>query len=102
MVKDDSPSACWVLQMTHQTKMFPDPSGNHVIFSDNFYTRHILASSLKAVTEGEYRLIGTVRFSNVETTNHHYLKTAIQQLKESLRGSWLIVCAYDKVGNYDQ
>jgi hypothetical protein len=57
---------------------------------------------LKAITEGESRLIGTVQFSNVDATNRHYLKTAIEQLKESPRGSWLLVRAYDKVENYDQ
>ncbi len=57
---------------------------------------------MKAITEEESHLIGTVRFSNVDATNRHYLKTAIEQLKESPRGSWLLVHAYDKVGNYDQ
>jgi hypothetical protein len=66
MVNDDSPSACWVLQMVHQTKMYPDPSGKRVIFCDNFYTHHTLASSLKAITEEESLLIRMVWFSNVE------------------------------------
>ena len=62
----------------------PDPSGKHVIYCDNFYTHHIiLASSLKAITEGESRLIGKVRFLNVDVTNRHYLKTAIEQLKKT-------------------
>jgi hypothetical protein len=78
----------------------PDPSGKHVIFCDNFYTHHILASLLKAITEGEFHLIGKVRFLNVDVTNRHYLKTAIEQLKKKPRGSWLLVCVYDRVENY--
>jgi hypothetical protein len=50
-VKNDSSSACWMLQMAHQPKRYPDPSGEHVIFCDNFYTCHIIASSLKDISE---------------------------------------------------
>ena len=46
-IDKNSPSALWVLQMAHQTKTWPDPSGKRIFFTDNFYTRHTLASSLK-------------------------------------------------------
>jgi len=29
-IEKDSPSALWLLQMAHQTKSYPDPSGHHV------------------------------------------------------------------------
>jgi hypothetical protein len=100
-VKADSASAGWVLQMVHQTKTYQDPNHKRVIFCDNFYTRHTLASSLKKITDGEARLIGTSRFNNVDATNRFYLKQAIEELENKPRGSWVLVRAYDKVENYD-
>jgi len=68
----DSPSSLWVLQMAHQTKMCPDPSGGRVFFTDNFYTHHPLATALKLMTDGEARMIGTVRSTLVDATNRYY------------------------------
>ena len=42
-IPKDSASALWCLQMSHQSKKMPNPSGYHSIFMDNFYTHHILA-----------------------------------------------------------
>jgi hypothetical protein len=100
-VKADSASAGWVLQMAHQTKIYQDPNNKRVIFCNNFYTRHTLAASLRRITNGETRLIGTCRFNNVDATNRFYLKQAIEALKLKPRGSWMLVRAYDKVDNYD-
>lgn len=96
-IDKDSPSALWVLMMAHQTKTLPDPSGKRIFFSDNFYTRHILASSLKKITDGEARLIGTVKFTNVDATNRKYLSNAIVEMKDAERGAWKLVRAYNKV-----
>ncbi len=97
----NSPSALWVLQMAYQTLQSPDPSGKHVFFTDNFYTRHRLAQALKKITDGEARLIGTVKFTNVNAANRFHLKNAIELLKDRPHGSWALVHAYDKVPNYD-
>ncbi len=81
-VDGDSASAAWVLQMAHQKKICEDPNNKRVMFSDNFYTRHNLASTLKKITDGEVRLCGTCRFNNVDSTNRYYLKQAIEQMKD--------------------
>jgi hypothetical protein len=86
-VKGESASALWVLQMSHHTKQYQDPSGKRVFFMDNFYTRHTLGLSLKKITDGEAHLCGTVWFTNVDATNRYYLKTAIKELKDKPRGS---------------
>jgi hypothetical protein len=90
-IKADSASAGWVLQMAHHTKIYEDPNHKKVIFCDNFYTCHNLATSLKQITDGEMCLAGTCRFNNVDATNHFYLKQAIESLKVSLEGNgfWL-------------
>jgi hypothetical protein len=41
------------------------------------------------------------QFNNVDATNRFYLKQAIEALKLKLRGSWMLVQAYDKIENYE-
>ena len=101
MIDPDLASALWACQLAHQTKAYHDPFGKHIFFCANFCTRHMLASVVKKMTNGEARIIGTVRFTNVDATNWHHLKKAIKQLKDSVRGSWKLVRAFDKVENYD-
>lgn len=102
MIDKDSPTALWILQMAQQTKQFPDPSGKRLFFTDNFYTRHTLAEVLKRITDGEARLCGTVKFSNVDATNRHYLTTAIALMKDSTRGDWKLVRAYNKLPDLEK
>lgn len=49
------------------------------------------------MTDGEARLIGTVKFTNVDSTNRLYLAEAILQLKYADGGKWKLVRAYNKV-----
>jgi hypothetical protein len=98
-IEKDSPSSLWLLQMSHQTRIVPDPSGRRIFFTDNFYTRHQLAYALKVMMDGEARMIGTVRFSNVNCTNRFYLQQAIDLTDAKPRGSWCIVRAYDEHPN---
>jgi hypothetical protein len=86
-------SALWVLQMGLQTKRLRDPSGRRVFFTDNFYTRHNLAMVLSEFTDGEGKLIGTVKYTNVDATNRYYLFKAMEQMKDAERGSWCLVRA---------
>ena len=69
LVDKDSPTTLWILQMAHQTKILPDPNGKRLLFVDNFYTRHLLAQELKRITDGKVRVIGTVKFTNIDATN---------------------------------
>ncbi len=52
-IEGSSPSALWLLQMALQTKRLWDPSRQRVFFTDNFYTRHNLAMSLREITDGK-------------------------------------------------
>jgi hypothetical protein len=82
--------------MAHQTRLVPDPSGRRIFFTDNFYTCHQLAHALKVMTNGEAKMIGTVRFSNVDCTNRFYLQQAIDLIDAKPCGSWCLVRAYDE------
>ena len=68
-VEQDSPTALWILQMVHQTKAHLEPSGKQRFFCNNFYMHHALALLLKQFTDNEARLIGTVKFTNVDAIN---------------------------------
>lgn len=94
-VAKDSASALWSLQMAHQTKKQPDPSGKRHIFMDNFYTRHTLAEKVKVMTDGEIRITGTCRLNVINTINKVGVKKGIDMLKEKPRGSWVLVRAFN-------
>ena len=102
IVDKDSPTALWILQMAYQSKLYPDPSGKRVFFTDNFYTHHTLAKELQAITDNEAKLIGTLKFTNVDATNRRYLSEAIAMMKDAPRGSWCLVCAYDKIPDLEK
>jgi hypothetical protein len=82
-------------------KIYQDPNHKRVIFCDNFYTRHTLATLLKKITDGEAHLVGTCHFNSVDAMTRFYLKQAIEDLKNKPRRSWVLLRAYDKVDNYD-
>ena len=100
-IDNDSPTALWILQMAYQTILAKDPNGKRVFFTDNFYTRHILAKVLK-ITDGEARICGTVKYTNVDATNRTYLLKGIEELKDAPRGSWKLIQAFDKVTGLDK
>ena len=61
-------TALWILQITHQPKLYPDISGQHVPFADNLNTHRTLAMDLTHVT---YELM------NVDSTIWKQLSKAI-------------------------
>jgi Transposase IS4 len=93
IVNKDSPTALWILQMAYQTKMYPDPSGKRVFFTDNFHTCHTLAKELKGITDNEARVIRTEKFTNVDSTNRRLLSEAMSMMADTPRGSRCVVCA---------
>ena len=101
-IDKDSPTALWILMMAYQTKLAPQPNGKRIFFTDNFYTRHTLAKVLKDITDGEARLIGTVKYTNVDATNRTYLVEGIASMKDAPRGSWKLIQAFDKVADLDK
>ena len=72
----------------------------NTIFCENFYTRHTIADALNGFTDGESYIIGTVKFTNVDGTNHHHLSKAIEMMKDTARGTWMLVQAFNKHPEY--
>jgi hypothetical protein len=63
---------------------------------------HTIGKALNAFTDGESRVIGTVKFTNVDATNRHYLSKAIELMKDASRGTWMLVHAFNKNPEYDR
>jgi hypothetical protein len=71
-------------------------------FCDNFYTRHSLAAALGKFTDGEAKIVGTIKFTNLDATNHYRVSQGIEQLKGANRGEWVLVQAYNKHPEYER
>ena len=50
------------------------------IFTDNFYTRHVLAKKILQFSDQEICMTGTVRFNLVDAINRPALKEAIDTI----------------------
>jgi len=50
--------------------------------------RHNIATALNSFTDGESYIIGFIKFTNVDGTNHHHLSKAIEMMKDAGRGTW--------------
>jgi hypothetical protein len=71
-VLKDSPSALWTLQMSHQTKKCPDPSGKRKFFMDNFCMHHTLAVQVSVMSDDKIKITGTCL-----STEHNQQENAI-------------------------
>ena len=102
-VREDSASALWIAQCGHMEKLSETTTtGNRLVFMDNFYTRHALAKTLKSLTDGKVRIVGTIKLSNVDALNTSNIQDACAQLKDARRGSWRLVAAYDPPADVEQ
>jgi hypothetical protein len=73
-----------------------------IFFCDNFYTHHMLAAILQKFTDDESCLIGTVKFTNVYSTNRYHLSKGIEMLKDAGRESWVLVQAFHRHPQFDK
>lgn len=98
VVDPETPSEEWILQMALQTKRYTDPSKKRVMVMDNFYTWHVLVHQVSNISDGEIKVIGTVRFNNIDGANRKYVKDAIQALNEDgvVGCSWFLFQEYDR------
>ena len=85
--------------MAHQTKRLQDPSGKRLIVTDNFYTRHVLAKQTEILSDGEIKMIGTVKFINIGGINRTLVKEAMEKIQNRERGLWILVKAFEKTGS---
>ena len=48
---------------------------------DDFCTRHILASIINEATESTTKVIGTLKFTNIDLTNRCFAKKSFQAIE---------------------
>ena len=72
------PSCQWVIQMGLQTSIVPDRSGKRLFVMDSFYGRHKVGSVLEFVTQGEAKILSTIKLSNVNNEDKPYVKKMLE------------------------
>ena len=70
-------------------KKYQSPNNNRLVVADNFYTRPSMSMTVRKMTDGEIRTIGTCRLSFTGIPNRPNLEKGIDILKKMDRGSWL-------------
>ncbi len=92
-LNDGTATSLWLSMILKQHQSIESPSGKRVFVMDNFYTRHIMAQKLLEMTNGEVRVIGTVRMNFVDQLNKPQVLTAIEQIKDQPRNTSILVRA---------
>lgn len=95
-IRRDYASALWLIQLAHQSKLYRYSKGRLVV-TDKFYTRHVLASELKRLTDGDFQMLGTVRLNLVDSIKRKNRKDAQEEIKTVPRVSWVLCQVYEKV-----
>lgn len=72
--------------MAHQTQLHPTPNHGRLIKMDSYITRHVLARKLHVLSDGECKVLGTMRVTNVDRINRPALKDSIESLKHADSG----------------
>ena len=86
-IQKDSPSATiWANLINLVTKRSPNSSGEKICCMDNFFTKYTLTNILKEVSGNECKIIGTMKFTNVDRAHIVSIEEGIKLLKEKDRG----------------
>lgn len=80
-------SSLWVAVVARQTKQFQSRWGRRLVVSDNFYTRHVLASAILMRTDIEVRMLGTARLNLDNGWNRPVLTESVNRMASVERGT---------------
>ncbi|KUF78757.1 WASH complex subunit [Phytophthora nicotianae] len=94
-IKRKDASALWIAMCGHLTKTYPAPTQHRLLVCDNFYTRHNLAKTLTTFTDGEMKLLGTVRIGLQGKWMAERLEASKARIDNAERGSWELIAALD-------
>lgn len=97
-----SASALWIAMMGHQAASMPSPTGHRLLITDNFYTRHALAKTLFLFTDGETRMLGTMRETNVDKQTKAIVSASMERVEASPRGTWELIGILEREPGYIQ
>ena len=74
-----------------QTYIQPDPSGKRMFVMDSFYGRHKVADVTKIVTNGEARVICTMKLLFVNSGDKSLVKYVLNHIKKLSQGTWFLL-----------
>ena len=85
------PSCQWVIKMGLQTSIVLDRSGKRLFVMDSFYGRHKVGSVLEFVTQGEAKMLSTIKLSNVNNEDKPYVKKMLAIDSKLGQCSWFLL-----------
>ncbi|GMF68114.1 unnamed protein product [Phytophthora fragariaefolia] len=101
-MKRKDATALWVAMCGHLTKTHPDPNQHRLLVCDNFYTRHNLAKTVMEFTDGEMKMLRTVRIALQGDWVAKELEAAKARMDTAERGSWELVAALDVLAGWEK
>jgi len=96
-VRKELTGALYALMVTHLYSADEDEFQVRRLFLDSYYTKHNLGRAILMTTEHRVRIVGTVKFNNIEPCNKVAIRAAVGMLEDAPKGSWCLVPAYDPV-----
>ena len=74
--------ALWTGMIVLQSKKMQSENQLRIVFSDNNYTSVNFGEKLRMITDGEFRICGTIWQSYIDSCNGDNFKNAIELLKD--------------------
>ena len=84
-------SCQWFIQIGLQTSIVPDRSGKRLFVMDSFYGRHKVGSVLEFVTQGEAKILSTIKLSNLNNEDKTYVKKILAISSKLGQFSWFLL-----------
>jgi len=86
----------WAAMIAQQNQRRPAPYKKRVVVMDNFYTSVSLAKTLDQLTDGEIKIIGTIKMSMVQGLNRENVKHVQTLMEAADAHDWYLIRAYYK------
>jgi len=86
----------WAAMIAQQNQRCRAPFKKRVVVMDNFYTSVGLARTLDQLTDGEIKIIGTIKMNMVQGINRENVKQAETLMKNGDAHEWYLIRAYHK------
>ena len=87
----DKASCQWVTQMSLQTCKDNEYTGKRLFVMDNFYGRHQVGSILKHVTNGQFKILTTIKLLFINKDDKLYAKKIIKYCSKAHQGTWFLL-----------
>ncbi|GMF31034.1 unnamed protein product [Phytophthora fragariaefolia] len=101
-IKRKDGSVLWVAMWGHLTKTYPAPNQRRLLVCDNLYTRHNLTKTLTTFTDGEMKMLGTIRIVLQGKWMAERLEAAKERMDNAERGASELHAALDVPSDWEK